>query len=286
MNVLLKELAKRFASEKELRDGSRECMQEILKHHRDYEAIRMDDNMRREHSVLDYLRDEYRADEEKMAQKEVEIEKSLIHIEKKLEPSEFERRARKHPAETVHMIYSCISLQGLRIKRLRTMFKSLYDRAELDNQNGRRSDLGLSLARLEKLSLGSVEKSPLGKEQKANGLSKQHLDEKRNSTLSKNDIAKRESTHVSTEIRDVLRRLAMRGGRANITAVTAPIIRRTSEPAVSSSFRRRPASTVLSSPGADFSSTPSDPPSFILPLSNVLTPRQHHPDRIKKITLI
>lgn len=250
VNVRLNELARGFETEKKLRQGATECMTMILKLHRDYETICMEDSAQREDSISNQLREKYRVAEERMSQKEAEIEKGVAYVTNKVEPSEFEQKARKDPAETMQMIYSCISLQGLRIKRLLTLLNSLFERAELDNQNGRRSDLGLSLARLEKLSLGPSTNGLPGKDSvsRKNMHSRHSLDPKNNSISPKFDKTKDEPSSVSNEVRDVLRRLAMRGGRANITVDTSVVTRRTLETEPSST-RRRPASTVLTSSG-------------------------------------
>lgn len=268
INVRLNELARGFETEKKLRQGATECMTMVLKLHRDYETICMEDSAQREDSISNQLREKYRVAEERMFQKESEIEKGIAYITNKLEPSEFEQRARKDPAETMHMIYSCISLQGLRIKRLLTLLNSLFERAELDNQNGRRSDLGLSLARLEKLSLGQSSRTLPGKDGAGRkSLHGRHSHEPQNTGIySKFERLKDEPSSVSNEVRDVLRRLAMRGGRANITVDTSVVTQRTMETG-SSSSRRRPASTVLT--GSDISSTTN--------VTNVVTPDYNAP---------
>lgn len=221
----LQELLKRYDAEKELRESATQMMKQILKLHRDYETIRMEDNVSRENGPSQHLRAEYKAADEQMKRREAEIEKSIRLIEDKLSSAELEQKQRRDPAETVQMIYSSLSLQGLRIRRILNHLTTLTDRVEKDDQGGRRSDLGLSLARLEKLSLGSqVKQDDVDKsDSDITGTSKSpgFPDKVHSDTTNSQDISDG-SEIVPSDVRHVLRRLAMRGGRECITVQSPP----------------------------------------------------------------
>lgn len=258
LSARLIDLVKGFEAEKKMRSDASNCMKKILKLHRDYETVCMEDSAMSNDSASQQLREEFREGDEAIAKKETELEKTIRVIENKLETTEIERKRRKDPAGTVQMIYSCISLQGLRIKRVRTLLKSMSQRVETDDQNGRRSDLGLSLARLEKLSLGTVNDSKETEKENESSDSTVAVEGGGNfrangdsSVETKSGMSKHLEV-LSPDIHQVLRRLAMRGGRGSITVESSSLPEKPRVDSIDNHRSRRRSSAVLGESSTNF----------------------------------
>lgn len=221
LDVRLKDMRKAFGTEKELRASATAAMEQILELHRDYETISLEDDVRGADVLVRHLRESYKSANEHMTRRENEIEKAIRIIEDKLDAVSLERKREKDPAGTLQMIYSSISLQGLRIKRLLTLLKSLAARVEVEDQNGRLLDLGLSLARLEKLSLVSGEKTRSNKKKLDKKVSEScEIGQEINIEKAEQPNGE-EPEFISNDIKQVLRTLALRGGRECISAAAS-----------------------------------------------------------------
>lgn len=217
----LQMLLQRYEAEKQLRASATETMTQILKLHRDYETIRMEDGVRVHNGPSNNLRAEYKTADELMSQREAEITKMIQLIEDKLGSPRVLRNRGRDPAENLQMIYSSLSLQGLRIKRVLSLLTSLKDRVKTDEGGGRRSDLGLSLARLEKLSLGSELESM----EKGKSLPKQEsmvARENAESGKPSSDDISENAELLPKDVVEALRQLAMRQGRECISLESTP----------------------------------------------------------------
>lgn len=223
LETLLQETKNYYLSENKLRDNVTEIMQNILASKREVENIQLEHTVRQGKGAARELSAEDRSTDELMAKQEGEIVKSLRSIESRL-TKEMDLAPGKPAQDIVQRIYSSLSLQGLRIKRLLSTLTALNDRVIEQDKGGRHSNFGLSLARLEKLSLHS-EASPsdapdvftmkdLKKSLKEDDQwEKEQLPWDREGSNGNGEG----SQLLSTDVREVIRRLAMQGGRKNIT---------------------------------------------------------------------
>lgn len=224
---ILQDIREYFRGETALRKVVGDSLSEITARSKEFETTCLEFRIREEEGFSRDIQPEDKLVDEQISRKELAVTKSIEEIESRLRTERMSRGRRWSQVERIQHIYSSLSLQGLRIRRVCGLLATLAARVnELEN-SGRRSDLGLSVARLEKLArsenpstvrgnAGSLAPSPTKpassiRTRTPGGLSK--LD----NTLSVPDHAEGEF-HASKEVLSVLRRLAMRGGRANIEA--------------------------------------------------------------------
>lgn len=212
-----------YQVELEVRTLATQKLKEVIRLHEGYESLRLGRDVALEEGISKSLSAEYRSMDQQMSRKEAEIEKLIRSIEDKLQSHELERKKRMDPGHVLQTIYSTISLQGLRIKRLLNLLKALTQRVEEGILDRRRSSLGLTIARLENLSLGldatGVEDDVVQATNKqSNGsTSTDSVPAPRGQGSSRIED---DQEGKADSISSIFRKLAMRDGRARILAET------------------------------------------------------------------
>lgn len=223
---LLQRTKKCYEREAVIRKDSSNTLSHMLSLSREYESMSLEFRVREVDGFSRSLRAEDKAVDEQLATKEAEVLQSLASIEDRLESDSLASLRRKNPKELLQQVYSSLSLQGFRIKRVRDLLSALSNRMDEQDKGGRRSDLGLSLARLEKLALADdssqdVQKST-EKRSERDSLRKKSITSQRNMNVEdsgeETSIENDDSQLLPCDVRTVLRRLAMTGGRADIPA--------------------------------------------------------------------
>ncbi|KAI0565057.1 Nuclear pore complex protein [Gracilaria domingensis] len=205
----------RFHRESVLRKEVSETLKHILRISRAYETLALELQVEDTTGLSRSLKPEDMAMDEQISCKEAEVVKSLTSIEGRL-AEEVAPKKYKDSADVVREIFSSLSLQGIRIRRVLELLNSLSQRLEEHDQGGRQSSLGLSLARLEQLSL---EESKSTRTLKADGDQCSTTGIPQNITDSK-AVPVHSSTFTDEghelfppNIDALLRKLAMSGGR-------------------------------------------------------------------------
>ncbi|CDF36893.1 unnamed protein product [Chondrus crispus] len=218
---LLDVLRKRFHEEASLRREVLTSLKGMNALSREYESAYLEFRVREEEGFVSHLQAEDKIMDDSIVKKEADILKSISAIERKLSTSQNRKPSRLGHAEQVQQIYSSLSLQGIRVKKLRGLLAALSDRIDELDRGGRLTDLGLSMARLEKLSINRIKSPTMNLRQGSRGLRSaergpgEEFVPKVSSMLPTHPYNSEESL-LPGDVQKVLRRLAMRDGRAVI----------------------------------------------------------------------
>lgn len=218
LDQLLDHIKGKFKTEAGLRESVTDTLEHILRISRAYESLCLELEVENATGFCRELKPEDKAVDEQIATKESDIVKSLISIEERL-ANESASKRHLNKKEVVREIFSSLSLQGIRIRRVQELLKSLSQRLEEHDKGGRQSHLGLSLARLEQLRIedrSSPEKAKVPREGK---LKTREIDVSEGAIpeVSRGSLVPADSHEMFTAaVSRVLRKLAMRGGREHI----------------------------------------------------------------------
>ncbi|PXF43699.1 hypothetical protein BWQ96_06529 [Gracilariopsis chorda] len=209
----------RFRAEAALREEVTDTLEHILRISRAYESLSLELEVENATGFCRELKPEDKAVDEQIATKESDIVNSLISIEERLADESASKRHQK-TKEVVREIFSSLSLQGIRIRRVHELLRSLSQRLEEHDRGGRQSSLGLSLARLEQLRIDD-RKSPEQAKGSREGKPKTretYVSEGIGPGVSRSSSIPADSHEIfPATISRLLRKLAMRGGREHIS---------------------------------------------------------------------
>lgn len=224
LSSALSDMREHFRQEAALRRNAFVSLKEIMLRSKEFETTSLEFRIREDEKFAQDIRPEDRAVDEQISKKENALAKSLSSVENRLHAERASRDRHESQTERIQRMYSSLSLQGIRIKRVCGFLSALAARVDELEKGGRRSDLGLSVARLERLSLGGSGKTYHAGSDLNDPPTVQSFHagvgedlKSPNQNLHVRDIEE-EAFTASKEVLTVLRRLAMRGGRANITA--------------------------------------------------------------------
>lgn len=227
LSKLLEETRGLFRNEADSRTAVSKTLSKVLTMSREYESISLEFRVREADGFSRSLRAEEKEIDEKISRKETEVIRSIADIEDRLNAETKFQTRKTSPAEVVQQVYSSLSLQGIRIKRIRSLLTALKERMDNQDKGGRLSDLGLSLARLETLNIHD-EEVPV-QSQTTEG-SRKRLSGDREAIVTRSSggnesdaiasgIQGDDTQLLSPDVRAVMRRLAMSGGRASIRTI-------------------------------------------------------------------
>lgn len=249
---ILQVLRDRFRHESTLRREVLGSLKRMMTLSREYESTSLEFRVREEEGFSSHLQAEDKAVDEQIAKKEAEVLKSISAIEDRLNTDRIPKDRKVNQSEQIQQMYSSLSLQGIRMRKVHGLLTALSERIDELDKGGRRTDLGLSMARLERLSI-SHKGTPRTTDEKGGGMRQITVPPEAKSIFKKSFGAVTEmpgnidGTPISNDVQKVLRRLAMRGGRANIS-VKAPPNRKGSTVAIQG--KRRGLATTRE-PGSD-----------------------------------
>lgn len=224
LNNFRRDIRNAYQVELEIRTLATQKLKEVIRLREGYESLKLGRDVVLDEGISKSLLAEYRAVDLQMSRKEAEIDRLIRGIEDKLHSHELERKKRRDPEHVLQTIYSTLSLQGLRIKRLLTLLNAIAQRVEEGNLDRRRSSLGLSIARLENLSLGldasAAESRPFQlPHRQSNGA---NTTDSVSVPLGQGALpTEDDSEGKSDSISNIFRKLAMRDGRSRILAETS-----------------------------------------------------------------
>lgn len=233
LSFLLSAARECFAKQNDTREDVNDALQQVLENGYNFEDLSLLATLLTDQNDSRPLPRDIVEVDKKLAKKEAEIANSLNRIEDKLEEpidggaSEASRRQWRTHAQVTQHIYSSLSLQSIRIKRVKALLNALSKQIEgttLSQNEKRVTNLGLSLSRLERLSLGtSSSKGPKSSPaKKSNARQASNGEAHVKSETSRGDPGSSyESAAIGAESASMLRRLAMRKGRSKI--VVSPL---------------------------------------------------------------
>ena len=238
LSELLESARTKFRNEKALREEVSKTLSRVLTLSREYETLALEFHVQESDGFSRSLGDEEKEMDNRIAAKESEVSRSIAGIEEKIDSDINFRSKKLNSSEVMQEIYNSLSMQGVRISRVRGLLEELEQAVDKHDMGGRQSDLGLSLARLERLALTDTKPSSekLNDSGTRNSRRRVSLSAKKVLDDSDEDVEPTENEEqapadetqlLSPEIRGVLRKLAMRNGREKIVA-----------PDPSASFRR------------------------------------------------
>lgn len=252
-NALVQTLGKMrgfFRDEMSLRNEVLVLLQEVTKLNHDYQTASFDLRVRDGEGVSTTVQAKDRAMDERLARRESEVLRSISSIDERLNADRLPKDNRRSPAEQIQQVYSSLTLQGIRIKKVKNLLLALASRTDELDRGGRRSDLGLSMARLEKLTI-RASGSPETRGRRGENEDREGFTGRGSSFLSPAENTAVEVPPAPQDVREVLRRLAMRGGRANICAKATKVGQATSGVlqvgSVSTAFEGKAEDAVVSS---------------------------------------
>lgn len=156
-----------FARQSESRKNVNMRLKEIIENGQNFEELSLLNTLLTEHSDARPLSKDVQQLDSMLGKKEATVVELLNSIERKLEDDgnlvDSSRRKWRTQSEVSQHIYSSLSLQGVRINRVRAILDALssqLDSSRFASNERRVTDLGLSLSRLERLSL-HTSSSPL-----------------------------------------------------------------------------------------------------------------------------
>eukprot|EP00177_Eucheuma_denticulatum_P000873 GFKZ01001587.1.p1 GENE.GFKZ01001587.1~~GFKZ01001587.1.p1 ORF type:complete len:1760 (-),score=194.43 GFKZ01001587.1:477-5756(-) len=224
---ILQDIREYFREETALRRVVVDSLAEITARSKEFETTCLEFRIREEEGFSRDLQPEDKLIDEEISKKELAVMKSLAEIENRLRTERMSRDRPRSQVERIQHIYSSLGLQGIRIRRVCGILAVLAARVNELESSGRRSDLGLSVARLEKLARsenpstvkgnsGSLAPSPFKPDPGIRARTPGSHSEL-NKTRTVPDYSEGKFG-ASKGVLSVLRRIAMRGGRANIEA--------------------------------------------------------------------
>lgn len=222
---ILKVLRDRFRHEATLRREVLGSLKRMMTLSREYESTSLEFRVREEEGFTSHLQAEDKAVDEQIAKKEAEVLMSISAIEDRLNADRIPKDRKVNQSEQIQQMHSSLSLQGIRMRKVHGLLTALSERIDELDKGGRRTDLGLSMARLERLSISN---GPRTTDERGSGMRQNvvHAEAERNFKKSFGAATEMpgnfEGTSISSDVQKVLRRLAMRGGRANIYVKAPP----------------------------------------------------------------
>lgn len=260
---LLDVLRTRFREEASLRREVLTSLKGMNALSREYESAFLEFRVREEEGFVSHLQAEDKIMDDSIVKKEADILKSISAIERKLSTSQNRKPSRLGQAEQVQQIYSSLSLQGIRVKKLRGLLSALSDRMDELDRGGRLTDLGLSMARLERLSINSIKSPTMSPRHGSRSLRSAERGPGEKSVAKVSSMLpthpyNSEESLLPGDVQKVLRRLAMRDGRA-VIVVQGPQEERTRTEEMSRGKNRFTSDQAEHSlrPGAFYASTAS-----------------------------
>lgn len=224
-----------YKSEAGMRQNVSNTLSLLLSLSREYETMSLEFRVREADGFSRNLGAEEKAADERMAGKESVVLRSLESIEARLNTDAVAMNKKTSPRDLMQQVYSSLSLQGMRVKRVKSLLQALSEQMNKQENGGRLSDLGLSLARLETLGLGDDSPSHLhgslsqlsirssggrkGGKRCAVALMGGNFEDTTDASV---EHPKDDGQLVPSDVRDVLRRLAMRNGREDLSVRTLP----------------------------------------------------------------
>eukprot|EP00178_Gracilaria_changii_P009752 TRINITY_DN2831_c0_g1_i1.p1 TRINITY_DN2831_c0_g1~~TRINITY_DN2831_c0_g1_i1.p1 ORF type:complete len:1476 (-),score=229.01 TRINITY_DN2831_c0_g1_i1:1265-5692(-) len=218
LGEMIEDTMTRFHRESVLRREVSEALVHMLRISRAYETLALEVQVEDATGLSRSLKPEDIAIDEQISNKEAEIVKSMASIEERL-AEEAAPKKYKNSSDVVREIYSSLSLQGIRIRRVLELLTSLTQRLEEHDQGGRQSSLGLSLARLEQLSLDENKSSctlKMDSEHMSTTGTMQKLTNIKENMVNSSKTPDENHELFPTNIDALLRKLAMSGGREQI----------------------------------------------------------------------
>ncbi len=231
LSSLLEVARECFSDQSATRERVNQALQEIIENGHNFEDLSLLSTLLTDQNDARPLPKDIVQVDKSLSNKEAEILNSLNRIEDKLEEPTDKKHTgaarqkwRSHSEVTQH-IYSSLSLQSIRIKRVKALLNSFSKQIEgssLSRNEQRVTDLGLSLSRLERLSL-CASNSPFPAP-KASPKRKEEAEVNSSfrirQTNAGRQVEEKEESESNVPIAEsafVLRRLAMRKGRAKIS---------------------------------------------------------------------